>query len=290
MNDLLDFDNVIDPLEFVNFHIDDGERRGEPADEEATALGILGWTDHVQPKVFVCYGERGVGKTATAAALAVSAKQAFDAAGTGQKVLANFPCFFLDYEVGEITVKVCDVTKKGHRHSQATCYRIQKVMHWDPDMWRILVEYKPDWGRNALIIMDECADVVSSWGAMSNVTRNTVQQLRQIRKLECDLIATTQYPQRVASAFNEQVDSFFLIEPGPRPRAKFVDGALFRPKPKFCFLNAYIDNQHFLPLKVSQRRPIKRFKLDLTPAVGTDGEDDQQYDSWHRVEAVWENE
>ena len=267
------------------------EARSGAAREEQEPLrkGLLGWTDHVQSKLIVMYGERGAGKSASATAMGRWAQQKFDDGGTGQKVLANYPCEFLRRPAGPVTLRspLC-TDEKAHKHS-AQCIVTIELEQWNENMWALLTKCRPDWAVGSLVLMDESADVVSAWGAMSNHTRDVIAHIRQIRKLECDIIATTQYPQRMAQAFNEQTNLFILVEPGPRPLARWVAGALVRPKPKYAWLNCYKPVGGILPMDSRDRAPLRRLKLDLELAMGGDDEA-AQYDSWHRVAAVWEQE
>ncbi|MYB84578.1 MAG: hypothetical protein F4X54_07580 [Chloroflexi bacterium] len=74
--------------------------------------------------------------------------------------------------------------------------------------------------HRSLILIDEFTKLSNSWNAMSRATKELVDFLTQIRKYQCELIATTQFPRRLSGAVGEQIQWWGLVIPYPEDRKR----------------------------------------------------------------------
>ena len=72
----------------------------------------------------------------------------------------------------------------------------------------------PLWVRRKLIIIDEVADVFTSFRSTGREVRDVLSFIRMIRKQECDLLLTTQQINRIPLGLVEQLDSAVYVDGG----------------------------------------------------------------------------
>ena len=127
------------------------------------------------PRVGILFGRRGAGKTLSLTTLLYIMKKRFEMEGSDRKIFTNYWTSFSD-----------------HSHP----YLVDQLQEFPP------------WGENAIIGIDEIADILPSARAMSNYTVLTQGFFRQIRKRGCEIFAATQFPQEIPRGILRQVDWF----------------------------------------------------------------------------------
>ena len=131
------------------------------------------------PRVAILFGRRGQGKTLWLTNMLYLMKKRYEASGHKFKVFTNYKASFADY---------------------STPYLLDEISEF------------PTWANNAIIGLDEIADLLPSARAMSNHSLLSQTFFRQIRKRGCEVLCATQFPQEITRALLRQVDWFIETE------------------------------------------------------------------------------
>lgn len=127
------------------------------------------------PRVMVIFGRRGQGKTLWMTNMLYLMKLRYKKVGVNFRVFTNYQTSFSDYQ--------------------------------SPTLLDELSEFPP-WANNAIIGLDEIADLLPSSRAMSNHSVLSQSFFRQIRKRGCEVMCATQFPQEITRGLLRQVDWF----------------------------------------------------------------------------------
>lgn len=162
---------------------------------------IEAWETRVKnnsmPIVVLLTGRRGQGKTLSAVWWAKMQMDRWKAHGIRRKVLSNIWIDFVEAQ-GPI----------AYDHDEK-----RDIMPCDPYLVDRLVNYYPKWAYDCLIILDEAQGYFSNRRSLTLINENFGQFLTQLRKRHCDIIMTTQFPQRIdTKAVLLQTDIFIICE------------------------------------------------------------------------------
>ena len=69
----------------------------------------------------------------------------------------------------------------------------------------------PDWAEDLVIALDEITEYLPSKRPMSAIALRIESFMTMIRKIDCDVVATCQYPKRLTTAMRDLVD--FYVKP-----------------------------------------------------------------------------
>ena len=164
------------------------------------------------------YGPKGVGKSSILARVAnYYQEDRYDVEETGQVVVANLFIRNLWERPPLAKFPVCSkpapTASRAHEHS-ASCLSLYTLQRCDAHMWDWLLYGAPV--TLGMVVVDELADVLPIWGAMSHRMRDSTTTLRGLRHRQLDLIGGTTHPERVTALATEQIEFYGLVTAGYR--------------------------------------------------------------------------
>ena len=182
----------------------------------------------------VLYAERGEGKSMTCGHMGKRQSALYHLLGTGQDVIGNL-VIGESHICGERLdcwpqIWARQLQQQDGEGDRAFAERVHEVEEFaathvhGPDCRRAPVAsddnyiipyiragvYQPS---RSLVLIDEMTRLANSWNAMSRATKELVDFLTQIRKFQCEILATTQFPRRLAGAVAEQIQWWGLVVP-----------------------------------------------------------------------------
>ncbi len=146
-------------------------------------------THRFRPLCVLWIGRRGEGKSLSMSATAQIQRKRYIAANVNQQIFSNYWLDFADL---------------------VTPYLVDELIQFPP------------WGKNAFITLDEIGATFPSRRAMAGVSVNFATWMTQIRKRNCEIQFTTQFPQVLDGQILLQVDLFIRCRAVRRDRAGHV--------------------------------------------------------------------
>ena len=137
------------------------------------------YKDKFLPRVIIMFGRRGQGKTLWQTAILAILKNRHMASGHRHKVMTNYYVNFADYY---------------------SPYIMDEMHNFPP------------WAQDAIIALDEIAELLPSTRTMATYNLLSGTFLRQIRKRNCEILGATQFPQEISRSVLRQTDFFVECE------------------------------------------------------------------------------
>ena len=180
------------------------------------ALGDYDLVDLISflPTLVLIYATKGQGKTVLLRCMLGMLQRLADEAGTPQRAVSNvyMRSLLARGPVGITRVLICENEKhKKEVDHLEDCWAGRLLEACDEDL-AYYMRRDEEWTYKKFYGIDELSAIANSWNAMQAVTGSTVMWLEQIRKVQSDLYATTQFFHRINMPVLERFDSFWFVK------------------------------------------------------------------------------
>jgi len=149
-----------------------------------------------KPIISLLTGRRGHGKTLGMAAIGDVQMDIWKAHKVRRHILTNI---WLEYAEKQGVIAFDQETEK-------------EIRGCDPFLVDWIIEYFPNWLNQKLLLVDEIQSAISNRMSLSRINEGFSQFVTQIRKRQCDMVATTQFPHFLDKRYLWQVDLFVECE------------------------------------------------------------------------------